>query len=586
MKLCPLSGIATWKNSTIDGIPVSISYPTYYFSPKEFQGVPLFQREVPKRLSWISDESSNNYLYDMNRKVGADEAPHHRVKRTNQPWMPDHNVLHAKAVELPTPYIGSVPFPVQGTVTDMSNGYTARCYDASTPNSTIMCNVQTQNNKNYGAFACVSQVVIAICPPYQEAVYVWTSPGVNTSYDSRQHSYHAVWKRSSGTTLWDAYWNEHYAGTESTLQQYPYERNPDRSWYEAHADGLRSSGLLIARDICNFVQAHEFRPTAHTFMEWTPGSTGLDLQFSFELGETGDYAGYSFTIPEAVNTRITLEQHAYKDAVDHLAHTWGNGLQNVAALVASIVFLRKHAFRHAEIQNFTVGSDISTTRTDYPRWARQVTTRRFRYSWKKSWLSLEQIMTGMPREWRVMWLQYRYILMTSVLDSQELFEKRLTVSDAYSLKRIQQGNWERAYGISHATVRNVDITCRCRLRYRYKPFLQGFDRLGLTLEDLSLIPDLYIVWDFVPYSFVVDWFVPYGDIFENVDTNQKLEENFDIRDVLFSLKYTHEWNGLEVTNYSRYRSLPLSLNGLYWFSETVAGKTMGKRLMDTAALFL
>jgi hypothetical protein len=116
--------------------------------------------------------------------------------------------------------------------------------------------------------------------------------------------------------------------------------------------------------------------------------------------------------------------------------------------------------------------------------------------------------------------------------------------------------------------------------------LQGFNRLGLTLEDLSLIPDLYVVWDFIPYSFMVDWFVPYGDIFENVDTNKKLEENFEIRDVLFSLKYTHEWNGLEVTNYSRYRSLPFDLNGLYWFSDTVAGKTMGKRLMDTAALFL
>jgi hypothetical protein len=521
----------------------------------------------------------------MNRKNEVSEAPHHRVKRTNQPWMPDHNVLHAKAVELPTPYVGSVPFPVQGTVTDISSGYYAHCYDSSVPNTSVMCKVRVINNRNYGSFATVSQIIVAICPPYQEAVYVWTSPGSSDSLD-KQHHYHSTWNRSSGRTLWDEYWNEHYAGTESTPPQYPYEQSPTRSWYEGLVDGVRNSGLLIARDICNFIQAHEYRPTAHTFIEWTSGSTGLDLQFSFELGETGDYAGYSFTIPEAVNTRITLEQHAYKDAVDHLAHTWGNGLQNVAALVASIVFLRKHAFRHAEIQNFTVGSDISTFRTDYPKWVRRTVTRKFRYSWKKSWLSLEQLMTGMPREWRGMWLQYRYILMTSVLDSQELFEKRLTTSDAYSLKRIQQGNWERAYGISHATVRNVDITCRCRLRYRYKPFLQGFNRLGLTLEDLSLIPDLYVVWDFIPYSFMVDWFVPYGDIFENVDTNKKLEENFEIRDVLFSLKYTHEWNGLEVTNYSRYRSLPFDLNGLYWFSDTVAGKTMGKRLMDTAALFL
>jgi hypothetical protein len=40
-----------------------------------------------------------------------------------------------------------------------------------------------------------------------------------------------------------------------------------------------------------------------------------------------------------------------------------------------------------------------------------------------------------------------------------------------------------------------------------------------SLMDLDIFPELGNVWDVVPFSFVVDWFVPFGDLFDAIDSN-------------------------------------------------------------------
>lgn len=63
----------------------------------------------------------------------------------------------------------------------------------------------------------------------------------------------------------------------------------------------------------------------------------------------------------------------------------------------------------------------------------------------------------------------------------------------------------------------------------------GFLSLIDGLDSAGVFPSLSNLWDMVPYSFLVDWFVNVGDFLERVDTRLRLER-YDIRYVTLSRK--------------------------------------------------
>lgn len=58
--------------------------------------------------------------------------------------------------------------------------------------------------------------------------------------------------------------------------------------------------------------------------------------------------------------------------------------------------------------------------------------------------------------------------------------------------------------------------------YHYKVYYQPYDlpfaKSIKTLMDVDLFPTLTNVWDLVPFSFVIDWFLDIGSLFERIDT--------------------------------------------------------------------
>jgi hypothetical protein len=62
-----------------------------------------------------------------------------------------------------------------------------------------------------------------------------------------------------------------------------------------------------------------------------------------------------------------------------------------------------------------------------------------------------------------------------------------------------------------------------------------FQQLTEELDSWGFLPTLTNVWDLVPYSFVVDWFVNVGDLLERVDTRLNLLQ-YNIRYVTMSRK--------------------------------------------------
>lgn len=65
----------------------------------------------------------------------------------------------------------------------------------------------------------------------------------------------------------------------------------------------------------------------------------------------------------------------------------------------------------------------------------------------------------------------------------------------------------------------------------------AFDALFTGLERVGLFPNLENIWDLIPYTFVIDWFVNVGEFLERVDTHQRLLR-FNVSLVTMSRKQT------------------------------------------------
>lgn len=230
-----------------------------------------------------------------------------------------------------------------------------------------------------------------------------------------------------------------------------------------------------------------------------------------------------------------LQQHALKDAYDQIEGTWDNGITNVVEIAEMLRDLK-----HGKI--------------------------------------------SIPRSWQDAWLKYRYVISTGILDAQEaakgLAESKIREALAAYLPVAY-------YGTSTMTVDGVNIVCRVRIIVR-STVRDALSKAYDQLLNWGLIPDLYLLWDLVPYSFVVDWFLPISDVLDIEDMKNQMAGRFEISNYCVSLKYQREINGYTVKNYSRWASsAPPSLAGCYWFKQAgSSNKTLVKRVIDSAALLL
>jgi len=228
-----------------------------------------------------------------------------------------------------------------------------------------------------------------------------------------------------------------------------------------------------------------------------------------------------------------LQQHALKDAYDQIEGTWDNGITNVVEIAEMLRDLK-----HGKI--------------------------------------------SVPRSWQDAWLKYRYVISTGVLDAQEAAKGLAASKIKEALAAYLPVPY---YGTSTMTVDGVDIVCRVRIVVR-STMRDALSKAYDQLLNWGLIPDLYLLWDLVPYSFVVDWFLPISDVLDIEDTKNQMAGRFEISNYCVSLEYQRVIGGYTVKNYSRWaESAPPSLAGCYWFKQSgTSNKTLIKRVIDSAAL--
>lgn len=196
-----------------------------------------------------------------------------------------------------------------------------------------------------------------------------------------------------------------------------------------------------------------------------------------------------------------------------------------------------------------------------------------------------------PKSLSSAWLSYRYVYTTGKLDAEEAID--------FVNRRVDLGSldkWIQCFGVSHVEYQPkgwsspIPVTCRCCLDIR-PTHLAMLGKIWRALYTYGLQPSFYVIWDMIPYSFIVDWLLPIGKLASVLDAERMYSETYyEIRNVQFSLSYDtrDEKYGDIYHQYTRFLSPGgVTLNGFYFFEEDpVSTKVVGYRVLDSLSLII
>lgn len=169
------------------------------------------------------------------------------------------------------------------------------------------------------------------------------------------------------------------------------------------------------------------------------------------------------------------------------------------------------------------------------------------------------------------WLKYRYVYKTTLADIDEMTRFIIQGLD-HSNTITLRGGMSTSAG-----------TCRVRISAKMQDLSQY-----AYLQKYGVAPDLYNIWDSIPFSFVVDWLVGIGDFAQQI-SDQQWAMNFDVVSCTTSWKWTDTiqttLGPVPFTHYQRFVTSNAPAFVPY-SSDTVSDRTLIKRLIDGAALLL
>lgn len=167
------------------------------------------------------------------------------------------------------------------------------------------------------------------------------------------------------------------------------------------------------------------------------------------------------------------------------------------------------------------------------------------------------------------WLKYRYVYSTTRADLQELVRYKTNGEPTVCRAGEQAGN-----GLMHVKI-------------KLAPKSNQLGKLVDRLTGVGLAPNAYNLWDLVPFSFVVDWFVGIGDFLEGITQYGRVAA-YDIMSVTTSWKWSDKITKSHTTArfvfYERTVSPSAPAYVPYVESRSASGETILKRCADTVAL--
>lgn len=137
------------------------------------------------------------------------------------------------------------------------------------------------------------------------------------------------------------------------------------------------------------------------------------------------------------------------------------------------------------------------------------------------------------------YLGVEYGVLPTISDLQTIWESFRTkyFYDKHGFQRASAYDTESQFETS--VVETVEVKTTTALTKRVHLAINtsdtGLDALTERLRKIGVFPSLTNLWDLVPYSFVLDWFVDVGSVLERIDTRHQLL-NLDIKYCIVSSK--------------------------------------------------
>lgn len=159
---------------------------------------------------------------------------------------------------------------------------------------------------------------------------------------------------------------------------------------------------------------------------------------------------------------------------------------------------------------------------------------------------LKAIATGeisSPESWNDYWLWYRYVFGTTTMDSQEILN--------YLADQLKD-----EIVTSHGEVLREKARFHCEVKFRRYPN-PGLYAFAEKLWEWGFANPLYGAWDSTPFSFMVDWVVPIGDMLKSIDDSIFLSPfYFDVLHCNFSISYESDLSNVVYDCYTRWPGRP------------------------------
>lgn len=163
-----------------------------------------------------------------------------------------------------------------------------------------------------------------------------------------------------------------------------------------------------------------------------------------------------------------------------------------------------------------------------------------------------------PKSWASLFLNSQYGSRLTISDTFELINAMIRTAKQMN-RGMRKKKWNTCRARIASTTTYFGTSCTRQINYKvyYKPYDSGIKSYVQKLAQWDLLPTFGNLWDFLPYSFVVDWFIDIGGLLESIDTAVQAE-TLDVVGVLWSTKDTILKDGYSTeTNEVLYQSLTI-----------------------------
>lgn len=261
--------------------------------------------------------------------------------------------------------------------------------------------------------------------------------------------------------------------------------------------------------------------------------------------------------PDLVHrTRQTLMVSAW----EQLAHLNENSLQNIMGAASFMLDV--------------LTGRLADAAGTFSNWLRTLSS----LSHHKKWGDYFRRLLGLARDAGPdLWLKYRYVYSTGVMDYNQAADWLLRQSAVYS-------SWLRFDANTELKVPE----CTALWHLGFKSRLRDDDIYRMLssrawLQGMEINP--YVIWDFIPFSFVVDWLTGTGDRLQLQNDQKHWLNDFVTREICWSLKYYRESKFGTIECYYRFYGPFPSLEGFTQYFNTSLSVNL-KRVGDLTSLVI